>query len=77
MVTHSMLAGMHLTIKGGKFYLYGTNHVNEVLKDWEEEAINNNVDMFLLFLWVLNKELCMVTMHPECLSVDLTHGPNS
>ena len=77
MICHLMLAGTCLTIEGEKLNLDGTNCANEVKKLWEEEGINNNVDMLLLFLWVLNKELCMVTMHPKCLSVDLTHGTNS
>ena len=72
-----MSAGTHLTIRGKKLHLEGTNHTDEVKKLWESKGINDNVDVLLLFLWVLNEELCMVTMHLKCLSVDLTHGTNS
>jgi len=77
MITHSMSAGMHLTIEEQKLNLDGTNHADEVKKLWESKEINNNIDVILLFLWVLNEELCMVTMHPKCLSADLTHRTNS
>ena len=68
---------MCLTIRGKKLNLEGTNCADEVKKLWEIKGIKNNIDVLLLFLWVLNKELCMATMHPECLFVDLTHGANS
>ena len=72
-----MLAGMHLIIRGQKLNLEGTNHADEVKKLCRSEGINDNADVLLLFVWVLNEELRMVTMNPECLSVDLTHGTNS
>ena len=50
--------------------------MEEIKKLCREESVNDNVDVHLLFVWVLDKELCMVTMHPECMSVDLTHGSN-
>ena len=68
---------MRLTIRGQKINLEGTNRVDEVRKLRQSESINDNTDVLLLFIWVLNEELRMVTMHPECLSVDLTHGTNS
>ena len=66
-----------MIIRGKKINLEGTNRVDEVRKLRQSEAINDNTDVLLLFIWVLNEELRMVTMHPECLSVDLTHGTNS
>ena len=72
-----MLAGTQLIIRGQKLNLEGTNCADEVKKLHQSEGINNNTDVFLLFIWVLNKELRMVTMHSKCLSVDLTHGTNS
>ena len=66
-----------MIIRGKKINLEGTNRVDEVRKLRQSEAINDNTDVLLLFIWVLNKELRMVTMHPKCLSVDLTHGTNS
>ena len=77
MITHSMSAGMRLIIRGQKLNLEGTNCADEVKKLWESEGINDNVDMLLLFLWVLNEELRMAMMHPECFSVNLAHGTNS
>ena len=77
MITHSMSAGMRLTIRGQKLNLEGTNCADEVKKLRQSEGINDNTDVLLLFIWVLNKELRMVMMHPKCLSVDLTHGTNS
>ena len=72
-----MLAGMHLTFKEQKLNLDGMNHADEVKKLWESKGINDNVVVLLLFLWVSNKELCMATMHPEHLSVDLTRRAGS
>jgi len=68
---------MRLTIRGQKLNLEGTNCADEVRKLCQSEAIDDNTDVLLLFIWVLNEELRMVTMHPKCLSVDLTHGTNS
>ena len=72
-----MSAGMRLTIRGQKINLEGTNRADEVRKLHQSESIDDNTDVLLLFIWVLNEELCMVMMHPKCLSVDLTHGTNS
>ena len=69
-----MLAGMRLTIRGQKLNLEGTNRADEVRKLRQSESIDDNTDVLLLLIWVLNKELRMVMMHPKCLSVDLTHG---
>ena len=72
-----MLAGMHLMVRGQKLNLEGTKCADEVKKLHQSEGINDNTDVLLLFVWVLNKELRMVMMHPKCLSVDLTHGTDS
>ena len=76
MITHDVKAGIRLIIKGKQLNLDGTNRLEEVKRIRREEKVNDGTELLLLFLWVLDEELRMLTMHPESLSCDLTHGSN-